>query len=122
LFFYNNNLGLIMLNTLRLSLAAALMALFVVACGESTTEETTETAAPAAEAPAAPAEAPVVESTDGLTKDAAIAQYGEPTVSQSYSIDSLTVDFLEWHTESGVTAIQFQNGEAKFTQSIPAAE
>jgi hypothetical protein len=112
-----------MLNTLRLSLAAALMALFVVACGESTTEETTEAAAPAAEAPAAaPAEAPVVESTDGLTKDAAIAKYGEPTVSQSYSIDSLTVDFLEWHTESGTTAIQFQNGEAKFTQSISAAE
>lgn len=112
-----------MLNTLRLSLAAALMALFVVACGESTTEETTtEAAAPAAEAPAAPAEAPAVESTDGLTKEAAIAKYGEPTISQSYSIDSLTVDFLEWHAGSEVTAIQFQNGEAKFTQTFSAAE
>jgi hypothetical protein len=116
--------GKSMFSTLRLTLATLFVALFVVACSDEATEEVATEAAPAAEAsaaaPAAPA--PTTDDLAGLTTEAAVAKWGEPALTQSYSIDSLTVDFYEWKTAEGIVAIQFQNGEAKYTQVLPAAE
>ena len=111
-----------MLNTIRLMFIALFMGAFLVACGDSNQDVTEEATAPAAESEMA-AEAPATEATDavsGMTEEEAVAKWGEPDLKQSYSIDSLTYTYYEWHGEEGITAVQFQNGVAQHSQSIAA--
>jgi hypothetical protein len=56
----------------------------------------------------------------GMTEEEAVAKWGEPDLTQSRTIDALTVTHHEWHGEDGITAVQFQNGVAQFSQFIAA--
>ena len=116
-----------MLNHIRLMFIAFFMGLFLVACGDdSSTQDTAEEAAPMASeemAPAAEEPAAVAEETnsiDGMTEEEAVAKWGEPDVTQTRTIDALTITHHEWHGEDGITSVQFHNGVAKFSQNIPA--
>jgi hypothetical protein len=104
-----------MLNHIRLMFTALFMGLFLVACGDdSSTTDVAEEAAPAEMATESTA------STEGMTEEEAIAKWGEPTVTQTRTIDALTITHHEWHGEDGITSVQFQNGVAKYNQFIPA--
>lgn len=112
-----------MLNKIRLMLIAAFMGLFLIACGEESSTEQTAAEPATAEASAteemaADAETPAVE--EGMTEEAAIAKWGEPTIKQTRTLDSLTITNMEWHNEDGIISIQFQNGKEKYNQFIPA--
>jgi hypothetical protein len=55
-----------------------------------------------------------------MTEEEAVAKWGEPDLTQSRTIDALTVTHHEWHGEDGITAVQFQNGVAQFSQFVAA--
>ncbi len=118
-----------MLNHIRLMFIALFMGLFLIACGDDSAQQD------AAEESAAPSEmtseetatdteeaaaAEETNSVEGMTEEEAIAKWGEPDVTQTQTIDSLTITHHEWHGEDGTTAVQFQNGVAKFSQFVPA--
>ncbi|WP_438970665.1 hypothetical protein [Methylophaga sp.] len=114
-----------MLNHIRLMFIALFMGLFLVACGD---DSSTQESAPAEEMSSeematsgdeATADEETV-SAEGMTEEEAIAKWGEPDVTQTHKIDALTVTLHEWHGEDGITAVQFQNGVAKYSQFIPA--
>lgn len=116
-----------MLNHIRLMFIAMFMGLFLVACGDDSAQQD------AAEDTTAPTEMTSEEATTeeaaateesnsvaGMTEEEAIAKWGEPDLTQSRTIDTLTVTHHEWHGEDGITAVQFQNGVAQFSQFIAA--
>jgi hypothetical protein len=114
-----------MLNHIRLMFIALFMGLFLVACGDdSAQQDAAEEAAPtemAAEETAT--EATTTEDSNsvvGMTEEEAVAKWGEPDLTQSRTIDALTVTHHEWHGEDGITAVQFQNGVAQFSQFVAA--
>jgi hypothetical protein len=114
-----------MLNHIRLMFIAMFMGLFLVACGDdSAQQDTAEEAAPTEmAAEEAAAEATATEDSNsvvGMTEEEAVAKWGEPDLTQTRSIDALTVTHHEWHGEDGITAVQFQNGVAQFSQFIAA--
>jgi hypothetical protein len=119
-----------MLNHIRLMFAALFMGLFLVACGNDSAEqeavEDTDTAAPTemASEEMAEEEAPAAEAADsgsiiGMTEEEVIAKMGEPDLTQTRTLDALSMTHHEWHGEDSITAVQFQDGVAKFTQNIP---
>ena len=104
-----------MLNHIRLMFIALFMGLFLVACGDDSAQQD------AAEETAT--EATTTEDSNsvvGMTEEEAVAKWGEPDLTQSRTIDALTVTHHEWHGEDGITAVQFQNGVAQFSQFIAA--
>jgi hypothetical protein len=114
-----------MLNHIRLMFIALFMGLFLVACGDdSAQQDTAEEAAPTEmAAEEAATEATSTEDNNsvvGMTEEEAVAKWGEPDLTQSRTIDALTVTHHEWHGEDGITAVQFQNGVAQFSQFIAA--
>lgn len=115
-----------MLNHIRLMFIALFMGLFLVACGDDSQQDVAEEEAAPAEMTseeAATGEATATEgssSVEGMTEQEAIAKWGEPDLTQTRTIDALTVTHHEWHGEDGITAVQFQNGVAQYSQFIPA--
>jgi hypothetical protein len=114
-----------MLNHIRLMFIALFMGLFLVACGDdSAQQDTAEEAAPTEmAAEEAATEATSTEDNNsvvGMTEEEAVAKWGEPDLTQSRTIDALTVTHHEWHGEDGITAVQFQNGVAQFSQFVAA--
>lgn len=115
-----------MLNHIRLMFIALFLGLFLVACGDdnSTQQDAAEeTAAPTEMTEEATKETTAATDTgveEGMTEKEAIAKFGEPDVTQTRTIDDLTVIHHEWHGKDGITSVQFQNGKAKFSQFIPA--
>jgi hypothetical protein len=114
-----------MLNHIRLMFIAMFMGLFLVACGDdSAQQDAAEEAAPTEmAAEEATTEATATEDSNsvvGMTEEEAVAKWGEPDLTQTRSIDALTVTHHEWHGEDGITAVQFQNGVAQFSQFIAA--
>jgi hypothetical protein len=115
-----------MLNHIRLMFIALFMGLFLVACGDETAQQdaTEEAAAPTEmAAEEATEEATATEDSDtivGMTEEEAVAKWGEPDLTQTRTLDALTLTHHEWHGEDGITAVQFQNGVAQFSQFIAA--
>lgn len=121
-----------MLNHIRLMFIALFIGLFLVACGDDSAQQAApEESAASSEMPsentateaATETEATAAEdasSVEGMTEEEAIAKWGKPDVTQTRTIDALTITHHEWHGEDGTTAVQFQNGVAKFSQFIPA--
>lgn len=111
-----------MFNHIRLMLIALFMGLFLVACGDDAQQDAAEEAAAPSEMAAEEmaTEAAPADSIVGMTEEEAVAKWGEPDLSQTRTIDALTVTHHEWHGEEGITAVQFQNGVAQFSQFIAA--
>jgi ABC-type enterochelin transport system substrate-binding protein len=115
-----------MLNHIRLMFIALFMGLFLVACGDDSAQQDAaeEAAAPtemaAEEAATEASTADDSNSVVGMTEEEAVAKWGEPDLTQSRTIDALTVTHHEWHGEDGITAVQFQNGVAQFSQFVAA--
>lgn len=118
-----------MLNHIRLMFIALFMGVFLIACSDDSAQQDAaeETAAPSemtSEETATETQETATEeettSVEGMTEEEAIAKWGEPDVTQTRTIDTLTITHHEWHGEDGTTAVQFQNGVAQFSQFIPA--
>jgi hypothetical protein len=118
-----------MLKQFKLLLIALFLGTFIVACSDDNsaqTESKDTSAAPAAETTSedtTDTSGTVEDETDtiaGMTKEEAIAKWGEPDVTQTHTIDALTVDHLEWHKKDGITSVQFHNSVAQFSQFVPA--
>lgn len=56
----------------------------------------------------------------GMSANDVTARLGEPSFTQSRTIDALTFTHSEWTNEAGTTSVQFHNGEAQFSQFSPA--
>jgi ABC-type enterochelin transport system substrate-binding protein len=114
-----------MLNHIRLMFIALFMGLFLVACGDDSAqqdaaEEAAQTEMAAEEAATEATSTEDNNSVVGMTEEEAVAKWGEPDLTQSRTIDALTVTHHEWHGEDGITAVQFQNGVAQFSQFVAA--
>ncbi len=118
-----------MLKQFKILLIALFLGTFIVACNDDNSAQTeskdasTPNAAEMSSDDTTDTTGVVEDETDtlaGMTKEEAIAKWGEPDVTQSHKIDALTIDHLEWHKKDGITAIQFHNGVAQFSQFVPA--
>jgi len=56
----------------------------------------------------------------GMSEKDVTTKHGEPSSTQSRTIDALTFTHSEWTNEAGTTSVQFHNGEATFSQFSPA--
>ena len=56
----------------------------------------------------------------GTSEKDMITKLGEPSFTQSRTLDALTFTHSEWTNEAGTTSVQFHNGEATFSQFSPA--
>lgn len=117
-----------MLNHIRLMFIALFMGLFLVACGDDsaqqdTAEETATQSEMSSEETVGTEDSAAAEETaavEEMTEEEAIAKWGEPDLTQTRTIDQLVIVHHEWHGEDGITAVQFENGVATYTQFIPA--
>ena len=118
-----------MLKQIKLLLIALFLGTFIVACSDDNTAQTesndasTPSSAEMSSDDTTDTAGTVTDETDtiaGMTKEEAIAKWGEPDVTQTHKIDSLTVDHLEWHKKDGITSVQFHNDVAQFSQFVPA--
>jgi len=55
----------------------------------------------------------------GTSEKDIISKLGEPSFTQSRTLDTLTFTHSEWINEAGTTSVQFHNGEATFSQFSP---
>jgi hypothetical protein len=118
-----------MLKEIKLLFIALFLGTFIVACSDDQSAQTESNDTPAPSSAEIASEdttdtaGTVTDETDtiaGMTKEEAIAKWGEPDVTQTHKIDTLTVDHLEWHKKDGITAVQFHNDVAQFSQFVPA--
>jgi len=86
-----------MLTKLRLILTSLLFSAVLVACSDS------------------PATIEV-----GTSEKDMITELGEPSFTQSRTLDALTFTHSEWTNDTGTTSVQFHNGKATFSQFSPA--
>jgi hypothetical protein len=108
-----------MLKQLRLPVLALIASTALIACGDKETANTEQSKAPATSvAPAAPAPVAAPEISVGMKEADVVAKYGEPALTQTRELDSLVITHSEWKHDSGITSVQFQNGEAKFVTVI----
>jgi hypothetical protein len=106
-----------MLKQLRLPLVLLIASTALIACGDK--EPAEEAApAPAASTPAAPAPVAAPEVTAGMNEADVIAKFGEPDLTQTRTLDSLTITNSEWNHDAGITSVQFQNGVVTFVNTI----
>ncbi|HDZ16341.1 hypothetical protein LCGC14_0612520 [marine sediment metagenome] len=104
-----------MLKQIKFISIALFASLLIIGCNKN--DDTNTSAAEGTERPSA-----IQDTTNdiaGMTEEEAITKWGEPELTQTHTIDALTVTFHEWKTEEGTVSIQFYNGEAKFSQLIP---
>lgn len=129
-----------MFNHIRTVFIALFMGLFLIACGDNdntnTNDEATSETSPAADNTNENANENVTtdvtttadetatagdaDSVIGMTEEEAIAKWGEPSVTQSHNLDAMEITHHEWKTDDGIIAVQFHDGVAKFSQTIPA--
>jgi hypothetical protein len=81
-----------MLNKIRYSLITIFISIAVIACSKTTSDVTVE---------------------QGMSQQEVIDMLGAPTITQSYTLDALTVTHSEWEDKSGTLSIQFQNDQAQ---------
>jgi len=120
--------GLNMNISLRLLIIAAFMGLSVAACTDK--EEKAAESTPAEVAVEAPTAAPAPEATPaatettisaGMTEAEVIAQLGDPSYTETRTLDALKITHSEWTTDAGTRSVQFHNDVVAFSQFVPAA-
>lgn len=57
-----------------------------------------------------------VDIATGMSQQEVTKMLGQPTITQSYTLDSLTVTHSEWDDKSGMLSIQFQNDQVQSHQ------
>lgn len=113
-------------NSLRLLIIAAFMGLSVAACTDKEEKAAESTPAEVAvEAPAAAPEAtPAAKETTisaGMTEAEVIVELGEPSYTETRTLDALKITHSEWTTDAGTRSVQFHNDVVAFSQFVPAA-
>jgi len=91
-----------MLTKTRLILSSILISSALIACGDNSGSTSSMPIAA------------------GTAEQAASDKLGTPTFTQSRTIDALTFTHSEWTNEDGTTSVQFHNGEAQYSQFVPA--
>ena len=96
-----------MITQMRLIFTALFISIILVACGDND--------APQAEkkrlASVAMNDAKIEQ---GMSKNAVIELLGDPEVSQTQTIDALTMTHSEWADKTGSVSVQFINDKAQF--------
>lgn len=57
-----------------------------------------------------------------MSEQDVIEMMGEPSLSQSHTINDLTTTHIEWMDKDGMLWVKFINGEAKFNGFIPTPD
>ena len=91
----------------RLILALLFIGSILIACGDS--------GAPQSESGATSA-ANTTQIKTGMSVQAVTDLLGEPNISQTRTIDDLTIVHNEWTDDAGTLSVQFQNGKAQYSQ------
>ena len=107
----------------RFLLSSLLLCSVLVACGDNdsetsqatNTEATTEQVATNAAMPTNKIEA-------GMTQQAITDLLGAPTLSQTHTLDSMTITHSEWTNESGTASVQFIDGVVTYNQFTPTSK
>jgi hypothetical protein len=107
----------------RFLLSSLLLCSVLVACGDNdnetaqptNTEATTDQVATNAAMPTNKIEA-------GMTQQAVTDLLGTPTLSQTHTLDSLTMMHSEWTNETGTASVQFIDGIVTFNQFTPTSK
>ncbi len=107
----------------RFLLSSLLVCSVLVACGDNdnetsqatNTEATTEQVATNAAMPTNKIEA-------GMTQQAITDLLGAPTLSQTHTLDSMTITHSEWTNESGTASVQFIDGIVTYNQFTPTSK
>lgn len=107
----------------RFLLSSLLLCSVLVACGDNdsetsqatNTEATTEQVATNAAMPTNKIEA-------GMTQQAITDLLGAPTLSQTHTLDSMTITHSEWTNESGTASVQFIDGIVTYNQFTPTSK
>lgn len=107
----------------RFLLSSLLLCSVLVACGDNdsetsqatNTEATTEQVTTNAAMPTNKIEA-------GMTQQAITDLLGAPTLSQTHTLDSMTITHSEWTNESGTASVQFIDGVVTYNQFTPTSK
>jgi hypothetical protein len=107
----------------RFLLSSLLLCSVVVACGDNDNEvaQTTNTEA-TTEQVATNAATPTNKIEAGTTQQAVTDLFGRPTLSQTHTLDSLTMTHSEWTNETGTASVQFIDGIVTFNQFTPTSK
>ena len=104
----------------RFLLSSLLLCSALVACGDNDNEITQDTnTGEIAQQVATDAAMPTNKIEAGMSEQAVTDLLGSPTLTQTHTLDSLTITHSEWTNETGTTSVQFQNGIVTFNQFTP---
>jgi len=100
------------MNSLRTLAAVLFISTALIACNEADTTPTAdvETATN------------VQGISAGMSAQAVTAQLGEATLSQTSTLDALTITQSEWTTDAGTTSVQFINDKVQYSQFTAAEQ
>lgn len=105
----------------RLLLSLLVVCTALVACGNNDNEAPQTTSPEATEQQVATDTTLSAQKIDADMSEQAVTDLlGTPTLTQTRTLDSLTLTHSEWTDESGTTSVQFQNGKVQFSQFTPA--
>ena len=90
-----------MFTQVKLLCTALLLAAFLTACGTKTSDAEIEM---------------------GMSQQDVIEMMGEPSLSESRTIDDLTATHTEWMDKHGTLSVQFINDAAQFNQFMMAPD
>ena len=103
------------MKTLQLASAVLLASIVLTACNDNDTST-----APTAVAPTSVVTASTGEVTMGMSEEAVTTQQGAAILSQTNTLDDMTITHSEWTDEKGTLSVQFINGKVQFSQYTPA--
>ena len=97
-----------MIIQIRLILTAFFLSIILVACGDND--------APQAEKKRTTASVAMSDANieQGMSKNAVMDLLGDPEVSQTQTIDALSMTHSEWADKTGTVSVQFINDKAQF--------
>lgn len=104
----------------RFLLSSFLLCTALVACGDNDNETVQATNTEATEQQVTTNTVmPTSKIEAGMPEQAVTDLLGVPTLTQTHSLDSITITHSEWTDETGTTSVQFQNGTVTFYQFTP---
>jgi outer membrane biosynthesis protein TonB len=104
----------------RFLLSSLLLCSVLVACSDNNDEAAQATNTEATEMQVATnAAMPTNKIEAGMTEQAVTDLLGTPALTQTHTLDSMTITHSEWTNETGSTSVQFINRMVTFSQFTP---
>jgi len=107
----------------RFLLSSLLLCSVLVACGDNDNEATQATSTEATtEQVTTNTTMPTNKIEAGMTEQAVTDLLGSPTLTQTHTLDSMTITHSEWTNETGTSSVQFIDGIVTFNQFTPTSK